>query len=87
MTAQDVAKIENKIKEYEGKIHQHQREIEKTELLLRSIDVDTILKEDYEVYSSDQMSFFSDRLVHVEAEIKKVQGKLDNFESDFFESL
>lgn len=87
LTQQDLGKYEKKIAEYQSKIHAHQREIEKTEMLLRSIDVEKMIKDDYEAYKGDQTEVFLKRRANVEEEIKKIEGKLQNFEGNFYAGL
>lgn len=87
LTKQDLSKYEVKITEYEGKIHLHQREIEKTEMLLRSIDVERMIKEDYDAFRGDQTQVFLERRATVEQDIKKTEEKLQNFDVNFFAGL
>ena len=46
-----------------------------------------MIREDYEAYSGEQVSFFQERQAHVAEEIRKIQAKLQNFEVDFFAGL
>ena len=87
LTAQDVAKVEKKINDYHSQIVGHEREIEKTELILRSIDVKDIVKQDYQIYSNPQLNFFRERQAQVEVQVKKLQVKLANFDQEFFAGL
>ena len=58
LTVQDLGKVETKIAEYQAQILLHEREIEKAELLLKSIDVKDTIKQDSEMYNSSQFDFF-----------------------------
>ena len=84
---QDLSKVENKIADYQAQILAYERDIEKAELLLKSIDVKDTIKQDCEMYNSSHFDFFKERQVQVDQNIKKLTAKLANFDAEFFVGL
>jgi hypothetical protein len=42
-------------------------------MLLKSVDVQNFVKEDYEAYKGEQMAFFRERADHVNSQIEKIR--------------
>jgi cytochrome c556 len=85
--AHDLADIDTKIANREAFIRDSQREIDKIDTLLRGIEVETLIRDDYDAYHGQQMTFFKDRLAHINEQIAINEGKLKNFDYDFFANL
>jgi hypothetical protein len=56
-------------------------------MLLKSVDVESIIREDCQAYSPEQAQFFRERKRHIDEQIPKLQAKLRNFDQEFFAGL
>ena len=56
-------------------------------MLLKSIEVEHLIRDDYSTYSGEQMSFFRQRFDTVNKEINSISSKLNSFDKDFFSGI
>ena len=48
------------------------------------MQVEDVMREDAETFNSKEMAFFRERIDHIDREVNLIQGKLKNFEAQFF---
>jgi hypothetical protein len=72
LVARDIAHVEDSINSKNKQIHANIHEIEKIEMMLKNVDVESVIREDFDAYHGEQMTFFRERNNHLDQEISKV---------------
>ena len=86
LTAEEVGKIEDQISKRETQINQNQREIEKLELLIRSVDVASVLQKNGDIHTNAYSQFLQ-KQSPLEQRIHAAKEKIENFDRDFYSAV
>ena len=87
MLAKDEVTIEQYIEKRQLEIEKNEREIEQTEQQLKTIDVHEFIQKDIEYFEYEQLSVFREKEDRIDAELRAIREKLENFEEKFFADL
>ena len=85
LTAQEVVKVEEQVAKREHQVNVNAREIEKLELLIRSVDVASVIERDAQEHQevSDQLKKRHEELGRL---IQQARSKIENFDKTFYTS-